>query len=222
MDILEKKIIARERANKWYKDNTERAKVNVKKYQIENKDKCREFHKKWAMANRDKMRASAKKSYTAHREERNAWAREHKREKLALNPELVRAKAREWKKNNPDKVKESNKKWHKDYAKKYPEKLREKNATRRALKKAVNICAGADMELLRLIYLHCPKGYHVDHIRPLAKGGMHHPNNLQYLPALINVQKQDKLDFDCSRFVIRWESFIEGDQEAEKIQKRKK
>ena len=31
--------------------------------------------------------------------------------------------------------------------------------------------------------------YHVDHIHPLSKGGLHHPDNLQVLPADINIKK---------------------------------
>lgn len=34
--------------------------------------------------------------------------------------------------------------------------------------------------------------YHVDHIYPLAKGGLHHPDNLQVLPADINLKKGAK------------------------------
>lgn len=34
--------------------------------------------------------------------------------------------------------------------------------------------------------------YHVDHIQPLSKGGLHHPNNLQILTAKINDQKFNK------------------------------
>jgi len=31
--------------------------------------------------------------------------------------------------------------------------------------------------------------YHVDHIKPLSKGGLHHPDNLQILPADLNFKK---------------------------------
>ena len=34
--------------------------------------------------------------------------------------------------------------------------------------------------------------YHVDHIKPLSKGGLHHPDNLQILPADLNLKKSDK------------------------------
>lgn len=39
------------------------------------------------------------------------------------------------------------------------------------------------------------KQYHVDHIIPLAKGGLHTPDNLQIMPAEENLKKSDKLDF---------------------------
>lgn len=32
--------------------------------------------------------------------------------------------------------------------------------------------------------------FHVDHIIPLCKGGLHHPKNLQVIPATINLKKQ--------------------------------
>ncbi len=34
--------------------------------------------------------------------------------------------------------------------------------------------------------------YHVDHVKPLAKGGLHHPDNLQLLTAEENLAKSDK------------------------------
>ena len=34
--------------------------------------------------------------------------------------------------------------------------------------------------------------HHVDHIKPLAKGGIHHPDNLQVLTATENLKKSDK------------------------------
>ena len=35
--------------------------------------------------------------------------------------------------------------------------------------------------------------YHVDHIQPLASGGLHHPKNLRLLGAFENMRKGDKL-----------------------------
>ena len=36
--------------------------------------------------------------------------------------------------------------------------------------------------------------YHVDHVKPLSKGGSHHPDNLQILPAHINIFKGNRED----------------------------
>lgn len=42
---------------------------------------------------------------------------------------------------------------------------------------------------LQEYYLICPKGCEVDHIKPIAKGGLHHPNNLQILTKHENRKK---------------------------------
>jgi 5-methylcytosine-specific restriction endonuclease McrA len=51
----------------------------------------------------------------------------------------------------------------------------------------------ADNETIKQIYLNCPKGYEVDHIIPVSKGGKHHQDNLQYLPIIENRRKKDKI-----------------------------
>ena len=42
-------------------------------------------------------------------------------------------------------------------------------------------------------YKNRPVGYHVDHIIPIAKGGKHRLDNLQYLTKEENLRKRDKL-----------------------------
>ena len=88
-------------------------------------------------------------------------------------------------------------------------KRRAAHAERKAIKKATCPANPRLRELLVTIYHHCPNGYHVDHIKPLSKGGHHAPSNLQYLPAVINVTKKDNENFDCSRYAIRWQDLLE-------------
>lgn len=51
----------------------------------------------------------------------------------------------------------------------------------------------ANKQKIKEIYINCPKGYEVDHILPLSKGGKHHENNLQYLTILENRKKNNRM-----------------------------
>ncbi len=55
--------------------------------------------------------------------------------------------------------------------------------------------ANADLKLIQQIYENCPDEHEVDHIVPISKGGLHHQDNLQYLPWKINRRKSNKLDW---------------------------
>jgi len=46
-----------------------------------------------------------------------------------------------------------------------------------------------DIKVLQQIYLDCPEGYEVDHIIPISRGGLHSPENLQYLTISENRKK---------------------------------
>ena len=78
-------------------------------------------------------------------------------------------------------------------------------AYRARKKKAITF--DADLSLIKLIYENCPPGYHVDHIHALARGGLHHQDNLQYLPGSENCRKCADRDYDKSK-AIDWRSII--------------
>jgi hypothetical protein len=177
----------------------------IKKYFLEHPENRRETTKKNRDTHKENIKEAAKIYRLTHKAEQTAYSK-----KYAIDhPERGRERVKRYYKRHPDRVRKLKEKWIGANPEKYRVLLRQGNAKRRALKKATNNCAGADMELLRLIYLYCPKGFHVDHIIPLSKGGVHHPNNLQYLPALINAQKHNNVAFDCSSFIVRWQSLIE-------------
>lgn len=53
--------------------------------------------------------------------------------------------------------------------------------------------ADEDIKALQEFYANCPKGYEVDHIIPISKGGLHSLSNLQYLPKEENRRKSNKI-----------------------------
>jgi len=77
------------------------------------------------------------------------------------------------------------------------------NARRKQLIKQI-----IEPKLVAKIYQYCPKGYQVDHIMPLSKGGMHEPHNLQYLPSQINNKKHSNVNYDCKKYALAWINII--------------
>ena len=72
----------------------------------------------------------------------------------------------------------------------------------------------ANKNLIDQIYLVCPKGYEVDHMVPLSKGGDHHESNLCYLPGKVNNSKNDRSieEFGIDIFnknVIYWQDLLQ-------------
>lgn len=73
-----------------------------------------------------------------------------------------------------------------------PEIIKASNRKRKAIIKGA-YTSEANLDLVKLIYKNCPVDYHVDHVIPISRGGLHHENNLCYLPSQLNMQKHSKL-----------------------------
>lgn len=71
-------------------------------------------------------------------------------------------------------------------------KVREVSANYRASVKN-QTPANADRKAIKEFYDNCPKGYEVDHIIPISRGGLHTIENLQYLTVKENRQKSNKI-----------------------------
>lgn len=74
----------------------------------------------------------------------------------------------------------------------------------------------ANLDLIKRIYLNCPEGFHVEHMLPLSRGGLHHENNLCYLPESVNISKGDRTieEFGQEQFhasAVYWQTTLEGE-----------
>jgi hypothetical protein len=92
---------------------------------------------------------------------------------------------------------------NKNYRQNNKQKMRAKGANYRALKLAASPFKKGNKKKYNLIvehkltvqfYKECPKGFEVDHIIPLTRGGLHCINNLQYLEAYLNHSKHNLLE----------------------------
>lgn len=104
---------------------------------------------------------------------------------------------RAWRKDNPDKVRAQNSRYYEKNSHVYMKN----NAKRRAALSDQTPYLTAD-ERAQMDYLYWLRKdleaisgefYDVDHIHPISKGGLHHPDNLQILPRDLNRRKSDKL-----------------------------
>jgi HNH endonuclease. len=133
-----------------------------------------EHNKKWREDNRERMLERSKK-----------WNEENKERK--------RESDKKWREDNKEHVREYTKKWAKDN----PHIGRAKAQRRRARKKAaLPYLSENDNLALKLLSEEASilgEGWHLDHIVPLSKGGLHHPDNLQIVRGSYNLSKKDKL-----------------------------
>lgn len=117
--------------------------------------------------------------------------------------EKMRLYRKAWRERNPEKVKEARLRHSSkgaEYSRTYYEKhksdrIRYINAHRKP-RVAAATPAWADKKAIRLFYINCPEGHHVDHIFPLhgkTVSGLHVMENLQYLPATENLRKSNAI-----------------------------
>jgi len=98
---------------------------------------------------------------------------------------------------------ERTKAWRKANPERYMALIKQASARRRARLYATGTL---DVALTDAILRACLPGMEVDHIVPLASGGAHHPQNLQYLEARQNKRKGVKRSFTPPpESVCRWQ-----------------
>lgn len=181
----------------WYEHNRERKAAKNKAYYERNRErdaaKNKARLKAWYELNRERE-AAKRKAYRECNLEREAvngkaW-RERNRERKAAtdkawcerNRERRAAICKAWRERNPEKMKERCRR----------RRAKEKNAQ-------VTLTSNEKQKLLVLerirseLQKETGRVYHLDHILPLAHGGLHHPVNLKILEGAENLAKNDKL-----------------------------
>lgn len=116
------------------------------------------------------------------------------RQWAARNRDKTRAASLAWVNANRDKVYADNKAWRAANGKKMLAYTRKYQAAK--LRATPSWLTAEQVSEMIKIYENCPVGFHVDHIIPLQGKkvkGLHVPWNLQYLPALENMRKGNKV-----------------------------
>lgn len=151
----------------WRARNPDKAKAQISKWRKENPEKQKASAAAWGAANKDRKKAIT-----------SAW--------IAANPEKVKAAAAAWSAANPN-----------------AKRIIDQN--RRARKRLLTggLSRGLTAKLFKLQKGKCPccnkplgDDFHLDHIMPLALGGVHKDENIQLLRAVCNMQKNAKHPVD--------------------------
>lgn len=146
----------------------------------------------YTVAQKERIRECARLRYADNREKfalKNATWR-------AANPDFDRERKEKWYAANRDKERKRATAW----SKANPERTAAHTATRRA-RVAGSVAKLTADEKARVTGFYAQaramtklmgEPYHVDHKKPLSKGGLHHPDNLQVLRGIDNLKKGAK------------------------------
>lgn len=177
----------------YYSINRDKRLRQGKKYQKNNLEKYREGNKRYRDKNPEKYREIcrlANKKYRRHnlqkvRDRHRLWMRKYRED----NPEKIKEWTKRYNSNHVEEIKEQQKR----YRKNNPDKVNARNARRRAQKLQATP-TNANKKLINFYYkvVATIPGYGVDHWQPIAKGGLHHEDNLQILENTLNSEKRDK------------------------------
>jgi len=179
---LARRESVRERKNAtsraWHEANRERILLRMKKYRESNREKLCEQRRLDYKQNRERKRAYSKDWRTKNK---NGVA-EKRKANYKANRERERTRNKKWCCNNTHKVTEIQRR----------KRARHKNAfvsLTTKEKKKILLLESTRQELQK----ETGRPYHIDHILPIAHGGIHHPVNLQILDGEENLSKNAKL-----------------------------
>ena len=141
------------------------------------------------------------KSSTRYESRCRPCSQQRRRDTIAANPDLNKRQARAWREARPGMTAERAKQYrqtqHGKAVKAKCQRLRNARARSGQGDNAAIRAIYAEAMRIEALVANCPlfdlpelgHKMHVDHIIPLARGGLHHEDNLQILPAGINMRK---------------------------------
>ena len=183
---------AKQKANQkaYYEACREHIRARQKAYQEEQREHIREKRKAYRQSHHEKVLAREKAS-------RKKYPPKDRKSYRTLHRERIAIKRREYYLSHKEKESEQQKK----YASSNPDVISEINRKRRANKKNATVCLTSNEKQSLLVLervrqeleRETGRAYHIDHILPLAHGGLHHPVNLRILESTENISKRDKL-----------------------------
>ncbi|KKN59903.1 hypothetical protein LCGC14_0537280 [marine sediment metagenome] len=138
----------------------------------------KEYRKQYHLDHKEKYNEFMKQRYQNNKERENKRGREYYQNSLEKCKEYMKQYA----KNNPDKACANSAKHRAAKRNQTPA-----NASMSEINKIYSICA-----YMNSISINCK--WHIDHIKPLDKGGLHHQDNLQILDAIANIKKSNKYE----------------------------
>jgi 5-methylcytosine-specific restriction endonuclease McrA len=195
----------------WKVRFRERYLESKRRHYLKHKKKILAHQKRYVKKNIKRVKAYRDKYWAEHREEKNKY--DKARQNLPHIRERKKQHRKAWLKRNPD----SSSKWRKSHpkemsvfrkrwAKNNPEKLRHYCLQRRAMKLGATFGDPKDILAyitklktdINTICYYCEAAlfgteFHIDHIVPLTRGGLHNLNNLCAACPSCNVRKRARL-----------------------------
>lgn len=198
----------RELRAEWYAANRESEIAKATAWNLDNKDRVNELSRNRRVLNPEIGRLSSAKNYAnnGHR-----WAAT-KSARRKLDPTPFRESEKAWRAANKDKIRAKhereiakNPNLSRDRYWKDPAYARQKSSRRKAMRRGASIGNITPSGLASRIAYYggkcwmCGAPYaHLDHVKPLSKGGAHMLANLRPACAPCNLTKSDKWPFDLA------------------------